>query len=127
MMRRPPRSTLFPYTTLFRSVLERPRWVGRWHRHHLAVPRRSEEHTSELQSHSELVCRLLLEKKNAQRPRALGFDFYDEYSPRLPNFTSDDCFCHLILLHGPVLILFFFLVLRRPPRSTLVPYTTLFR
>src|SRR5438132_6829610 len=76
MLRRPPRSTLFPYTTLFRSqrtdigfvfqrfnlwphktalenVIEAPMQV-----------RRSEEHTSELQSHSDLVCRLLLEKKN---------------------------------------------------------------
>src|SRR5438034_7074388 len=83
MIRRTPRSTLFPYTTLFRSRLlarggERPRLLGR-----LQVPRRagrparredllvgpgrdahrSEEHTSELQSHSDLVCRLLLEKK----------------------------------------------------------------
>src|SRR2546428_3552719 len=68
MIRRPPRSTLFPYTTLFRSYfflvrqLERPQF-GRVsqaaNRHN-----RSEEHTSELQSRSDLVCRLLLEKKN---------------------------------------------------------------
>src|SRR5258708_9293944 len=67
MIRRPPRSTLFPYTTLFRSVV-----VGRRHRHHLlgadrvadvAESHRSEEHTSELQSPDHLVCRLLLEKK----------------------------------------------------------------
>src|SRR6267142_5168401 len=60
MIRRPPRSTLFPYTTLFRS---RPRASGcsrpPWHS---PLPR-SEEHTSELQSHVNLVCRLLLEKK----------------------------------------------------------------
>src|SRR5438034_7984057 len=79
MIRRPPRSTLFPYTTLFRSVFHGL--------DQLALPRerqapvvvgvgglgpdlesptvvRSEEHTSELQSHSDLVCRLLLEKKN---------------------------------------------------------------
>src|SRR6478736_8960236 len=60
MIRRPPRSTLFPYTTLFRS-----RWRCRhgrpsFRRRHC---RRSEEHTSELQSQSNLVCRLLLEKK----------------------------------------------------------------
>src|SRR5437667_4710748 len=66
MIRRPPRSTLFPYTTLFRSV---PKFSdsrrGRYQNHSLlrpAVPR-SEEHTSELQSHHDLVCRLLLEKK----------------------------------------------------------------
>src|SRR5260221_9893685 len=81
MIRRPPRSTLFPYTTLFRSAALRiphPSKLGffssdaaissaanteaaRW-RH------RSEEHTSELQSHSDLVCRLLLEKKKKIYP-----------------------------------------------------------
>src|SRR2546430_5915735 len=88
MIRRPPRSTLFPYTTLFRSwlvflgllavILYRSRirllplllvvginlFVG------IATPR-SEEHTSELQSQSNLVCRLLLEKKKQPRPARL--------------------------------------------------------
>src|SRR3712207_7093449 len=89
MIRRPPRSTLFPYTTLFRSALrdvrdadepvehlplvdERRRRLARGRRRdevnrvdRLALPRRrSEEHTSELQSRQYLVCRLLLEKKN---------------------------------------------------------------
>src|SRR5436190_14101829 len=71
MIRRPPRSTLFPYTTLFRtcrrrSALQSPRRGSRRSRHGLRQPTaasRSEEHTSELQSHSDLVCRLLLEKK----------------------------------------------------------------
>src|SRR2546430_13639286 len=61
MIRRPPRSTLFPYTTLFRS-----RHPGRGcpvHGPDEPAPPRSEEHTSELQSQSNLVCRLLLEKK----------------------------------------------------------------
>src|SRR2546430_11548525 len=71
MIRRPPRSTLFPYTTLFRSHV-----LGQLHGHVVqlvdlganqqmvvAVVNRSEEHTSELQSQSNLVCRLLLEKK----------------------------------------------------------------
>src|SRR5260221_8168506 len=81
MIRRPPRSTLFPYTTLFRSPVRdalrghrsgsragafggRGREPGR-----AARPRalRSEEHTSELQSHSDLVCRLLLEKKKKRK------------------------------------------------------------
>src|SRR5476649_3030102 len=63
MIRRPPRSTLFPYTTLFRSQVHPA--DPRAHRsHHRRWRReRSEEHTSELQSHSDLVCRLLLEKK----------------------------------------------------------------
>src|SRR2546421_7749761 len=92
MIRRPPRSTLFPYTTLFRSDFERQnkllrhafglllifpnqartepsvltRVAERHSRRDLDIPR-SEEHTSELQSRSDLVCRLLLEKKkNAQ-------------------------------------------------------------
>src|SRR3712207_8014790 len=87
MIRRPPRSTLFPYTTLFRSLRRRRAERGgdrqpqlpfradllrSWHRRRQARPRRqaasggrqrSEEHTSELQSRQYLVCRLLLEKK----------------------------------------------------------------
>src|SRR3712207_7374642 len=89
MIRRPPRSTLFPYTTLFRSVLARgvalregDRPVGRDVGQHLkavvgpdddqrvdavgAAESRSEEHTSELQSRQYLVCRLLLEKKHSR-------------------------------------------------------------
>src|SRR2546427_1444280 len=76
MIRRPPRSTLFPYTTLFRSVFEESRQGsdrgGFLHGAHgdLSGPvracGRSEEHTSELQSQSNLVCRLLLEKKKQQ-------------------------------------------------------------
>src|SRR5438034_11834827 len=87
MIRRPPRSTLFPYTTLFRSLDVRAEAVVHSHHHALAEllaclehaldtchGERSEEHTSELQSHSDLVCRLLLEKKkkyyqNQNRPR----------------------------------------------------------
>src|SRR5438270_13630157 len=87
MIRRPPRSTLFPYTTLFRSrmsaslsthVLDVERGrpasgvrVELWQEELVASAERSEEHTSELQSQSNLVCRLRLEKKNRstiQRP-----------------------------------------------------------
>src|SRR5438477_2021824 len=70
MIRRPPRSTLFPYTTLFRSFRRRRQrrqglrgGRGRHARHPSVHGLRSEEHTSELQSHVNLVCRLLLEKK----------------------------------------------------------------
>src|SRR2546430_9912810 len=74
MIRRPPRSTLFPYTTLFRSIFE-VRHDSEGEYHHLVtlwkstneerkLYERSEEHTSELQSQSNLVCRLLLEQKN---------------------------------------------------------------
>src|SRR5256886_12065570 len=68
MIRRPPRSTLFPYTTLFRSPVTVPQCAERkicWVAQRLVASLncRSEEHTSELQSQSNLVCRLLLEKK----------------------------------------------------------------
>src|SRR5260221_2097413 len=94
MIRRPPRSTLFPYTTLFRSVRRacctpghatttRPAAsssaVTRWRERRgcrlpgvLTSTARSEEHTSELQSHSDLVCRLLLEKKKYTKAEVLG-------------------------------------------------------
>src|SRR5260221_4072623 len=74
MIRRPPRSTLFPYTTLFRSWFFEnfQQRVGRNVIHRVRIlndentsSTRSEEHTSELQSHSDLVCRLLLEKKKS--------------------------------------------------------------
>src|SRR5260221_8107741 len=81
MIRRPPRSTLFPYTTLFRSSRQldgreskasgpKSRLFEAWLRRQAqSKPEafRSEEHTSELQSHSDLVCRLLLEKKKQSR------------------------------------------------------------
>src|SRR6267142_3417127 len=84
MIRRPPRSTLFPYTTLFRSGRlcgqRRRRSIGlegRWLR------RRSEEHTSELQSHVNLVCRLLLEKKKFSQIRlSVAFWRCEGLSPR---------------------------------------------
>src|SRR2546429_3783841 len=91
MIRRPPRSTLFPYTTLFRSKYRRPssRRLSRYRLCHGAggeraalealperrlqhpprIPERSEEHTSELQSRLHLVCRLLLEKKKKDKTK----------------------------------------------------------
>src|SRR2546430_12022984 len=85
MIRRPPRSTLFPYTTLFRS---RGRCRGRPRRERhtdretplippILRPKRSEEHTSELQSQSNLVCRLLLEKK--KKITAADHTTHDKY------------------------------------------------
>src|SRR3712207_7393827 len=99
MIRRPPRSTLFPYTTLFRSDYWRenvfanehhqhwhevypttgllPRDLPAWFQQHSAAERaeiRSEEHTSELQSRQYLVCRLLLEKKKHNQPTNLTTD-----------------------------------------------------
>src|SRR3989442_11729863 len=85
MIRRPPRSTLFPYTTLFRSApsgripAARPdSGVRIWRpRSQSRRAKRSEEHTSELQSRPHLVCRLLLEKK---KTRALGAHYYRRQS-----------------------------------------------
>src|SRR6185437_16686293 len=69
MIRRPPRSTLFPYTTLFRSTRTSRFQTGEWFRNVWCYPSRSEEHTSELQSLAYLVCRLLLEKKKKNKIR----------------------------------------------------------
>src|SRR6266513_5102218 len=63
MIRRPPRSTLFPYTTLFRSLAGSTLNLTPYGADRPETPARSEEHTSELQSRFDLVCRLLLEKK----------------------------------------------------------------
>src|SRR5947207_11650128 len=96
MIRRPPRSTLFPYTTLFRSlkleeagfggsnllsllIFQGAMWKGR---QSMITLLRSEEHTSELQSHSDLVCRLLLEKKNTDRQTPGLLLFYEEMPAR---------------------------------------------
>src|SRR2546427_1291348 len=84
MIRRPPRSTLFPYTTLFRSPGGTPTGFSSF-RARLAPSRgsrqtsagRSEEHTSELQSQSNLVCRLLLEKKKKQTIKAMVHERFD--------------------------------------------------
>src|SRR5690625_6936230 len=79
MIRRPPRSTLFPYTTLFRSLAFRVMIKSEFSKHFIRGIMednienqrvRSEEHTSELQSRGHLVCRLLLEKKNRTRRTA---------------------------------------------------------
>src|SRR5690242_20868508 len=90
MIRRPPRSTLFPYTTLFRSVRPRERRdVGQGVPGKLGQHRRpgssgrSEEHTSELQSHVNLVCRLLLEKKKIKQRASKNYSHQD----RLRKYT----------------------------------------
>src|SRR5438270_2580702 len=90
MIRRPPRSTLFPYTTLFRSPARRTVVVSGTvaqmneafavnlgtYEHESLI--RSEEHTSELQSQSNLVCRLLLEKKKTIKIRLMGIPEHDQ-------------------------------------------------
>src|SRR5882762_7781063 len=114
MIRRPPRSTLFPYTTLFRSGRhrtsarrDRSESRSRSSTRRRCRAARSEEHTSELQSHLNLVCRLLLEKKKNQTEIAV-----------LNTEVAEP---------APDRLFFFFVTIRQPPRSTLFPYTTLFR
>src|SRR5260370_9508199 len=91
MIRRPPRSTLFPYTTLFRSRVEgRGKWKESETRMEVRqsfamVDSRSEEHTSELQSHLNLVCRLLLEKKKQNKGVMQSHDLFRLY------ITTDYC------------------------------------
>src|SRR2546430_12127219 len=96
MIRRPPRSTLFPYTTLFRSAVN-SMWSTPLHATGsdctsamVCASRkssRSEEHTSELQSQSNLVCRLLLEKKKKQRAHRLG-RLHTRRSRTVPHYTQ---------------------------------------
>src|SRR5437667_7705226 len=102
MIRRPPRSTLFPYTTLFRSTL-RPccccicsappitdtlaMSFTFWLAAAIWPPGRSEEHTSELQSHHDLVCRLLLEKKKNSK-QYCDITIYNSYTPTKRSITQ---------------------------------------
>src|SRR3954465_4889248 len=94
---------------------------------------RSEEHTSELQSHDNLVCRLLLEKKQEQghRPREGAVGLRQERADA--RGAGDHCCCscrlsgRVALVGDDDLFFFFFLIIRRPPNFTLFPYPTLFR
>src|SRR6266571_3753511 len=98
-------------------------------------PWRSEEHTSELQSHVNIVCRLLLEKKKDLDKVFKAYDVRDEYPEQLDEGLAERIGRAFIALTGAktlaigqdMWLFFFFLMIRRPPRSTLFPYTTLFR
>src|SRR6266571_4455812 len=97
---------------------------------------RSEEHTSELQSHVNLVCRLLLEKKKKDKLRVGGRGAFQQHdggvdrhptivpTPRSRAMSADPTD---VSAYRRTSLWFFFLMIRRPPRSTLFPYTTLFR
>src|SRR5256885_12500384 len=99
MIRRPPRSTLFPYTTLFRSYMHMPQMqAGAPATGNFALlDNRSEEHTSELQSPCNLVCRLLLEKKKKKKQQILHLTttgsvlrhHYDYTTTNIPTTTTD--------------------------------------
>src|SRR5438034_3160507 len=98
MIRRPPRSTLFPYTTLFRSdvnddAAKPARLVRVGDRLRITQRQRSEEHTSELQSHSDLVCRLLLEKKKQQGNTAPTQDSQAPYTHPTSRYDVDENTC----------------------------------
>src|SRR6266571_3018766 len=125
MIRRPPRSTLFPYTTLFRSWRSRGLRTSRGSlRPRSRIAPRSEEHTSELQSHVNLVCRLLLEKKNKHPSERKEFDTAEDSAwETIQRSDSIANGCYVAAAYR----FFFFLMIRRPPISTLFPYTTLFR
>src|SRR6266849_286978 len=137
MIRRPPRPTLFPYTTLFRSAgLSLLGREGMDPQLSLALCQayRSEEHTSELQSRVDVVCRLLLEKKKVgegdvskleRDERFTNANATHSHQPTGNHFSQGyDQSNHP---HTPDCNPLFFLMKRRPPRSTLFPYTTLFR
>src|SRR4051795_1010646 len=135
MIRRPPRSTLFPYTTLFRSRLgllpDPPGDLAHpWRQRAGRLPGgRSEEHTSELQSHSHLVCRLLLENTKQTEHLVQGEGRHSLAGNRSGHVVppeSSYLSTHLVRAFCRQLPSFF-LMIRRPPRSTLFPYTTLFR
>src|SRR4029079_710797 len=138
MIRRPPRSTLFPYTTLFRS--------GTWAAFatngfsYLSINTsefggtRSEEHTSELQSLAYLVCRLLLEKtkvcaegREGTRAVTLAVVLTVELCCTSISLSVSTITFSLTCPAFSYVRSIFFLMIRRPPRSTLFPYTTLFR
>src|SRR5258707_794255 len=90
------------------------------------VEGRSEEHTSELQSRQYLVCRLLLEKKNIESifiPKLRLILILNSFLGSSDSLVFSELFHSL----APRPLAFFFLMIRRPPRSTLFPYTTLFR
>src|SRR5579871_2622711 len=115
MIRRPPRSTLFPYTTLFRSIvcprfMRRPTaeniWKSSW---------RDRKSTRLNSSHVEISYAVFCLKKKKR-----DNDFRVSTSPRYSKYDGP---CGLL----PSTSIFFFLMIRRPPRSTLFPYTTLFR
>src|ERR1039457_666795 len=131
MIRRPPRSTLFPYTTLFRSTC----WPVSGHGspgspRTQVTPTRSEEHTSELQSPCNLVCRLLLEKKkvrhfigDAAHERtlaALAVAAPAEHAAQLARAMRSQL-AQVIFVR-----VLFFLIIGHPPRSTLFPNPPLF-
>src|ERR1035438_8240365 len=136
MIRRPPRSTLFPYTTLFRSILTQKAGL-RWSFWGSAQARSKPDRKSTRlnSSHLGISYAVFCLKKKKSWPRTkmeavflkLGSTFLgglggrnDKSSPNT-KVTVSECTCQYVIF------LFFFLMIRRPPRSTLFPYTTLFR
>src|ERR1039457_4563339 len=123
MIRRPPRSTLFPYTTLFRSVFAPFRRLGTSLWPGQCARSRSEEHTSELQSPCNLVCRLLLEKKKKKikNEHTHNISSAQDYTcaisdmrVRLPSQDASLC-CSLLCVFFLFFFFFFFLKEAAPP------------
>src|SRR5215475_4002305 len=131
MIRRPPRSTLFPYTTLFRSRRRSP-----WRRRqssvavHQPAPRRDRKSTRLNSSHVKSSYAVFCLKKKKQTPDRCQSQHRKQNRARSCCQRHSTC-CWLCSLPNKQLstrsVVFFFLMIRRPPRSTLFPYTTLFR
>src|ERR1022692_1674175 len=123
MIRRPPRSTLFPYTTLFRSDNTVDADDAEGERHGTYGVIRSEEHTSELQSPCNLVCRLLLEKKKTRITTTISTAATRTSGSRTC-VTASPCWPRC---WRSSVAYFFFLLIRPPPRFPLFPSTPLFQ
>src|SRR5215813_11418005 len=133
MIRRPPRSTLFPYTTLFRSTTARPAPAdgarGCWRALLAAVDRKSTRlNSSHVRISYAVFC---LKKKTTQIIQAFEHDaIRSQRTTSIGRHPVDQALQRHIQPHGHAVRVdggFFFLMIRRPPRSTLFPYTTLFR
>src|SRR6266542_3695359 len=127
MIRRPPRSTLFPYTTLFRSRCGRPMWTAR-RAPGRTRPRRDRKSTRLNSSHGSIsyavFClkkKKINEKNNRHEENNMDLVFVQHVVHQELNLLGQ------LARLSPQEDIFFFLMIRRPPRSTLFPYTTLFR
>src|SRR5215475_11295799 len=132
MIRRPPRSTLFPYTTLFRSLRDRRDAVFGRNRRHRHWTRRDRKSTRLNSSHVKISYAVFCLKKKKKMITIQRHKKKEQKKNNVQVLAVDtlvgDLFVVFALVVDVVLrLVFFFLMIRRPPRSTLFPYTTLFR
>src|SRR5215813_9172041 len=119
MIRRPPRSTLFPYTTLFRSCLRLDRLRWRYVCQAPGPPRQDRKSTRLNSSHVRISYAVFCLKKKKEQAMSIYF------ASENPTVDTSRIACRIPF--SSLVYPFFFLMIRRPPRSTLFPYTTLFR